>query len=361
MNDQSDMSNDPRTVIVILGTHRSGSSLTARILHKLGMSLGPFELIGPLESNRHGHFEPVPINHFDMRLQQQIFGFDGDMPHTEEVLHALLQSDGRWPPDVRISEDDLEFGRLAIRQLVDSGKVSGFKDPRVALLWPFWHEALSQFPGLRVILLTLLRSPHEIAMSIFMRGKGQYTYHDALNVTAMYLRRIQDIYNTWDGEHAVVRFDTRVYAEDMRIASEKCGLPWRNEFTKEIYDSGDRHYEPTRVAHDAQRVFDELSGLPESLHANNALLHARDSALREKLIQKQLVEAQLQQQRLQEDLDRCEQIVDSFSIQHDLQQAIECLGSRLQAIEENPFQRVARYIGSAYLRFEKQDAHKKVA
>jgi hypothetical protein len=288
MAEQTDPSCEGRTLVVILGTHRSGSSLTTSLLHRLGMSLGPFELIGPLDSNRHGHFEPVPINHFDLRLQRQIFGFDGDMPPTEEALKCFLQSDGQWTLDGRVSESDLEFGRRAIQQLVESGNTSGFKDPRLILLWPYWREVLSGFDGLRIVPLVLLRSPHEAAMSIFMRGNGRYSYHDALDVIAVNLRRLQEICRSWRGELAVVRFDPRTFLGDLSRAAETCHLAWDESVFKQVYDSSDRHHDPARVEHEAQRIFDELSALPQSLEAANGLTLARDGAIREKTIQSQI-------------------------------------------------------------------------
>ena len=40
-----------KTLIIILCMHRSGSSVLTSILHRLGMSLGPYELLGASQSN----------------------------------------------------------------------------------------------------------------------------------------------------------------------------------------------------------------------------------------------------------------------------------------------------------------------
>jgi hypothetical protein len=312
-----------RTLVIVLSMHRSGSSLTAHLLQRLGMSLGPFELLGPEQGNPHGHFEPLPVNRLDMDLQQRALGFDGDMPWSEEDLRHFRESDGRWNSDQVISQEDLALGQEQIRQLVASGPVCGLKEPRMLLLWPFWSRVLDGFPGLRVVLLTLVRSPHEVAMSIFMRAKGRYTYYDALNVTAVNLRRLQEIRRTWLGEQVLVRFDPQVYAEDMRLAAKVSGLAWQEAVFQEIFDRSSRHYDPTRVDHEAQRVFDELSGLPrpaQTLAAPMAL--ARDAATREKLIQTDL-HAQLQaaqqrneslEQRLAERIAGLEQLLGPLSM-----------------------------------------------
>ena len=123
------------------------------------------------------------------------------------------------------------------------------------LLWPYWIRVLGGFPGLRVVLLTLVRSPHEVAMSIFLRGKGRYAYHDALAVTAVNLRRLQEIRRTWRGEQVLLRFDPQTYAEDMRLAVKVCGLSWQEAAFQEVFDPICKHHDPTRVEHEVAMDF----------------------------------------------------------------------------------------------------------
>ncbi len=40
-----------RTLVVILSMHRGGSTLTTSILQRLGMSFGPYDLVGAAKSN----------------------------------------------------------------------------------------------------------------------------------------------------------------------------------------------------------------------------------------------------------------------------------------------------------------------
>lgn len=347
-----------RTLVVILSMHRSGSSLTTQVFQRLGMSLGPFELIGPAESNRHGHFEPVPVNHFDMELQKRVFGFDGDMPQTEDVLQRFFASEGKWDSSSLVSAEDLEVGRQLIRELIESGRVSGFKDPRVVLLWPYWRQVLSGISDLRIVLLTLVRSPHEVAMSIFMRGRGKYTYHDALSVTAVNLQRIQEIRQTWPGEQVLVRFDPRVYADDMRAAAAACGLAWQEDVFRATFDPSDKHHVPTRVQHPAQQLFDTLSGLPAIPNQGELLRLASDAAVREKLLQSQLTDCLGAIARLRDALASENPANDPFTqlatlsaqVAHlhaecdQQRQSCATLEQRLQAFENRPLQRAMRQI-----------------
>ena len=377
-----------RTLVVVLSMHRSGSSLTMRVLQRLGMSLGPFPLIGPLESNRHGHFEPEPINDFDMRLQQRIFAFTGDIPRSEEVLGRLLRSEGRWGADAAVSDEELQFGRETIRQLVQSGPVSGFKDPRVILLWPYWQEVLRGFPQVRIVLLTLLRSPHELAMSMFMRGQGQYTYYDALEVTAVNLQRLQEISNHWSDQQVLVRFDPRCYPHDLRRAAEVCNLSWRDDAFQELYDPADRHYDPTRVEHRAQRLFDELVRFTaDGDEKSDALRLAGDAAVREKFIQSQAMHcvsavAQLQAAgdsaradaaRHARELARLNQELSALATdvraefqrlqraEEEQRRTIECLERRLHTQENHPAWNAVRRLYTIYGRFRRQVSRYKAA
>ena len=97
------------------------------------------------------------------------------------------------------------------------------------LLWPFWSRVFAGFAGLRVVPLFLARSPHEIAMSIFMRSQGVLAYGDALDVTAVHFRAAERHSRRLAGERAVVRFDPRVFAEDLREAAKVCRLAWSEE------------------------------------------------------------------------------------------------------------------------------------
>ena len=126
----------------------------------------------PSRSNPHGYFEAMPILELNRAVQALIHGFTEDLPETEEAVAAFLATEGRWDDWAeQVPEEYVQRGRSLIRTLLDSGKISGFKDPRTVLLWPFWRRVLSAFPDVRVVPVALLRSPHEIAMSLFTRSR----------------------------------------------------------------------------------------------------------------------------------------------------------------------------------------------
>jgi hypothetical protein len=166
--------------VLVLGMHRSGTSLVAEMLEKLGLYLGsPDQLIGSSPFNARGHFEFVRAVEFDNVVLQQAGGtWDAPPPAGSiEALGTCLQ------PAI-----DEWFG--------DRGAWA-FKDPRVCLTLPVWMPVLSS-ADVRVV--HVLRDPYAVAQSLVARNsaldlpasrfaKGEMTMSDALNLWAEYNRR----------------------------------------------------------------------------------------------------------------------------------------------------------------------------
>ena len=91
------MESDTTTLAFLLNMHRSGSSFTASAFQELGMSLGPFPLLGADSSNIHGHYESLPFQILNRKVQEFALGFPDDVPMSEEVLTRFLDGKGIWP------------------------------------------------------------------------------------------------------------------------------------------------------------------------------------------------------------------------------------------------------------------------
>ena len=187
-----------KTLVVILCMHRCGSSLTARLLQRLGMSLGPFDLGETNESNKYGHFEAQPFVLLNREFQLRQFGFEGDLPDDPETFAATAK---RRPLDLR--GRDCRGGhrpRPRPRRAADGiGHRLRFQGPAhgagLALLAARFAEH-ARVAGRSAL---LVRGPHEIAMSIFRRSQGDRDYAQALDVTAVHFRRMKDIRDRWPG------------------------------------------------------------------------------------------------------------------------------------------------------------------
>jgi hypothetical protein len=141
-------------VVCVLGMHRSGTSLVARVLNVLGLELGPEEhLMRPASSNPAGHWESRPIKELN-----------------DEILSRL---GGSWsePPELAPGwQDAPELGDLRerARELIEADfsdyDLWGFKDPRCCLTAPFWQRLL---PPMRYVIC--LRNPLDVAASLHAR------------------------------------------------------------------------------------------------------------------------------------------------------------------------------------------------
>ncbi len=144
-------------VIVVLGMHRSGTSLATRGLRALGVSLGDNLVAEPSPDNAKGHWE------------------DRDVLAFNEKLMAALALE--W--DVVGAADDAIMDAPSLAPLVEEartliamkavGGVWAFKDPRTARLWPFWRRVFADGDHGQPDFLWLLRHPLPVARSLARR------------------------------------------------------------------------------------------------------------------------------------------------------------------------------------------------
>lgn len=140
---------------LVIGMHRSATSLVAKGLHQAGVHMGN-KLLGPHPSNPWGHYEDIPAIH----INDEILGKAG----------------GTWddpPYDSKIAETD-PFTMNKIRDYVRTRKEQsltlwGLKDPRLCLTWKLWNDVMSRF-GLDIHLITIRRDVEEIARSLRKRN-----------------------------------------------------------------------------------------------------------------------------------------------------------------------------------------------
>lgn len=187
-----------RTAVLVLGMHRSGTSLIAEILGALGLYLGrPAELIGISPFNERGHFELLPAVEFDNDVLEQAGG-TWDRPPAMGRVEALV---GKVQPPI-----DRWFG---------SAPAWAFKDPRLCLTLPVWLHALS---GSEVRVVHVLRDPHAVADSLVLRNadaeppashfkKGQMKLADGLGLCTEYNRRATVYVEASGLRRLVVRYD----------------------------------------------------------------------------------------------------------------------------------------------------------
>ncbi len=139
--------------VAIVGMHRSGTSMVARLLQQAGLNFGEeADLMPPAEENPEGFYEHLGF----VRL-------------NDEVLNAAGAGwDCPPPPDVDWGSGRFEHFRERARSLaapLQSAPAWGWKDPRTSLALPFWRSALGP---LRTVVV--VRNPLEVVTSLHRRN-----------------------------------------------------------------------------------------------------------------------------------------------------------------------------------------------
>jgi hypothetical protein len=147
-------------VTVVLGMHRSGTSLTSHLLSLLGLDMA--DEISPDANNQRGHWERWELVHLNNEVLQYL-GRDFYDPR-----HAQALPRGWWTdPAVRRIRDRI------IAWLGDKMAGSpafGFKEPRIGRLFPMWWEIFVHL-GLRPRFVYCLRQPEDVVASLATRDK----------------------------------------------------------------------------------------------------------------------------------------------------------------------------------------------
>jgi len=148
----------PRPIlVVVLGMHRSGTSISTRGLACLGVDLGEDLVTGGGSENPTGYFEDAAIHALSMRVLDAL-GTEWD--GLELLPDAAFES----PAVLALRSDAVSLLRLRLRD----HPVYGFKNPRTARLLRFWQPVFEQL-GADVRWVCVLRHPLSVARSLAAR------------------------------------------------------------------------------------------------------------------------------------------------------------------------------------------------
>ena len=146
-----------RPIVLVLGMHRSGTSLCSHILSALGVDLSDDIDVNP--SNAGGHWERREIVEFHDRILG-LFNRD----YLERFHDFALPV--AWWADPRVVQIRHEI--VAFLQQRMGETYFGFKDPRTVRLMPVWHQIFNELKlAPRVVLC--LRNPAQVARSLYAR------------------------------------------------------------------------------------------------------------------------------------------------------------------------------------------------
>ena len=149
---------DAKRAIVIIGSHRSGTSVLAHALSRLGWQL-PRTMIPSGPGNAAGHFESLPVMRFNERLLRV---FDRNWLDPKPLPAGWF--------DTETARQAVTAAAIIIEQEFGGAKKLLLKDPRISLLLPLWCKAL-ELAGIVPAVIVACRDPRGVSRSLAARDR----------------------------------------------------------------------------------------------------------------------------------------------------------------------------------------------
>lgn len=148
--------------VIVVGMHRSGTSLVSNILHQSGINMGvDQEHNGESKPFLHVNQEVLRKRGYDwLSVEQDEFS----CPYSAEELYGY---------HLHLNSNYLKYGYLSRLLLFFHGRRWGFKDPRICFTLPMW---LKLYPKAVVIFVT--RRPEAVVDSLMRRNKVEGEVYD---------------------------------------------------------------------------------------------------------------------------------------------------------------------------------------
>lgn len=152
---------DLRKVVVLLGMHRSGTSLTMSMLHSLGVDCGG-SLIPAGPGNEAGFWEHAGI----VAVQEDLLAALGRVWHGPAGTHPLPAG---WLETAPARDARARLVQIVSEELARTHGVWGFKDPRTARLLPLWQSVFAE-AGAKPEYILSVRHPAAVCNSLSKRN-----------------------------------------------------------------------------------------------------------------------------------------------------------------------------------------------
>jgi hypothetical protein len=183
-----------RPLIVVLGMHRSGTSLCANILAALGVDMA--EAPGPSPANARGHWERSRL----CDMHDEVFAMHGGA-WTGAGHNLALPDNWRTAPGLAGIETRIV---AYMSQILASAELAGFKDPRTARLLPMWDDFFDRL-NVKPRFIFCVRNPSQVARSLeardrSARAEGEYRWlmYNAHGLAGLGARPVRIIpYEDW--------------------------------------------------------------------------------------------------------------------------------------------------------------------
>jgi len=149
-----------KTILFIIGMHRSGTSAITRLVSKLGYDPGQ-NLMSSNEYNKNGYYEDLDVYNLNNRILGDL-NLNWDTIEDEgfrriEILNNFILNKYKKRA-IQILENKLENSNNVV-----------VKDPRFSVLLPFWNDITTR-TNIDIKVLITVRNPLDVAMSLKKRN-----------------------------------------------------------------------------------------------------------------------------------------------------------------------------------------------
>ena len=146
-----------KKLILVIGMHRSGTSLLTQIISRLGAYLGEtYELEGAASSNEDGHFEFIKVR----QLHDEILHLYGKTWCDADTYGLDLDS-------TKVNEYKQRLAN-ELNYLFEKHDIVAIKDPRIVFFLPLWKTLIEE-KGINPIYIYAIRRASEVAESLYRR------------------------------------------------------------------------------------------------------------------------------------------------------------------------------------------------
>lgn len=149
---------EDRTLILVLGMHRSGTSVLTRVLNLLGADVGKDLLQAQPDINARGFWEHEELIAINEALLSEL----------KRSWYDFQPLPGRWWADDGMKGLMTQAREFLTTAFAENASLAVIKDPRLCVLLPFWKEAARR-AGWKPVVILATRAPWEVSASLCRR------------------------------------------------------------------------------------------------------------------------------------------------------------------------------------------------
>lgn len=225
--------NSASTAILLLGMHRSGTSVMTRVVNLLGVELGS-HFLPPAEDNPKGFWEHLGAYEIHERV----------LAALGRTWHDMSEMPEGWMEHPSVIQAVGEIEQL-IREEFNGSPLWAVKDPRMCRLAPLWVKATKNL-GIRTVAIIVVREPMEVAASLVVRD-GWTRPHSYLMWTQHFLEAEA---STRDLQRIIVSYEALMsdWRGSVNRAARELDISWPHSLDS-VAESVGAYIDPSGLRH----------------------------------------------------------------------------------------------------------------